>query len=563
MGDKLGYAILEIGGIQKYILATGKLKEMIGGSQLVEEMSKKFFEDTCKELDPSFEIIPGEKPKCPSSYEILALQRNAGVLHLLFSSVNEAKEFIYHFGKRMLEKYTGVPLFSGVAQCSWDKDSFRVAREEAGRHLNISRSTNSVPSGLNMLPICISSPLDGFPAVDYDRTGDGDKKPVSALSISRSSPSLIERSNNRLKLLISDLSKGELDFEDNLEKMIGDSKSDVKNKIAFIHMDGNDLGKLFMEHFEEQDKEKTTLSLSDALVSNYTLSQTVSESSEVAMKAALEATIKFEQEYIYPKKANKSKLIVPVRPLVLGGDDVTVIVRADLALLFINTFINKFESVSQQKFKEQGKQGHLTMGVGMVVCNSHYPFVRAFDMSEELLDIAKKKTAHDPDRKSSMDYVVITNEIENDIDVHHSNVLIAHDGKHLSKKPLILDGNELHDFVEKADIVLSKLPRSSIRPAINECRKGEKASQKIWDQILYKLNYGFGGRNNNVRMTATEFKKVFPSGFFEENEKDNSRYTALGDYIELYHLLPEKQFRKSYIEQLKGGAENNETSYKD
>lgn len=39
------------------------------------------------------------------------------------------------------------------------------------------------------------------------------------------------------------------------------------------------------------------------------------------------------------------------------------------------------------------------MGVGMVVCNSHYPFVRAFDMSEELLDIAKKKTAHDPDRK--------------------------------------------------------------------------------------------------------------------------------------------------------------------
>lgn len=67
-------------------------------------------------------------------------------------------------------------------------------------------------------------------------------------------------------------------------------------------MDGNDLGKLFREHFEEQDKEKTTLSLEDALVSNYTLSQTVSESSEAAMKAALEATIKFEQEYIYPKK---------------------------------------------------------------------------------------------------------------------------------------------------------------------------------------------------------------------------------------------------------------------
>ena len=42
--SKLAYAYLEIGGIQNYILSSGKLKEMIGGSELIEEVFKNILE---------------------------------------------------------------------------------------------------------------------------------------------------------------------------------------------------------------------------------------------------------------------------------------------------------------------------------------------------------------------------------------------------------------------------------------------------------------------------------------------------------------------------------------
>lgn len=34
------YVVFEIGGIQNFILSTGKMKEMIGGSELIERLSK-------------------------------------------------------------------------------------------------------------------------------------------------------------------------------------------------------------------------------------------------------------------------------------------------------------------------------------------------------------------------------------------------------------------------------------------------------------------------------------------------------------------------------------------
>ena len=45
MSDKFGYVVLEVGGIQKYILSTGKLKEMIGGSELIESLSAKYLDE--------------------------------------------------------------------------------------------------------------------------------------------------------------------------------------------------------------------------------------------------------------------------------------------------------------------------------------------------------------------------------------------------------------------------------------------------------------------------------------------------------------------------------------
>lgn len=67
----------------------------------------------------------------------------------------------------------------------------------------------------------------------------------------------------------------------------------------------------------------------------------------------------------------------------LGGDDVTIVIRPDLALYFIDAFVKEFERYSNQAFIEQNKnnpnanrQDKLTVGVGMVVCPTGYPFLK-------------------------------------------------------------------------------------------------------------------------------------------------------------------------------------------
>ena len=79
MSDKLGYVVLEVGGIQKYILSTGKLKEMIGGSELIESLSDNYLTDFAN--NNGLTVL--DKIRKPEDNEILPLQRNAGAMHLL------------------------------------------------------------------------------------------------------------------------------------------------------------------------------------------------------------------------------------------------------------------------------------------------------------------------------------------------------------------------------------------------------------------------------------------------------------------------------------------------
>ena len=113
------YVVFEIGGIQNFILSTGKMKEMIGGSELIERLSKEILDNfiasfkfnnisfktrsTAKESNAeqnanSKEVLP------PEEDEMLFMQRNAGTFHMLMKSNEAAQEFITQFSEMMIEK---------------------------------------------------------------------------------------------------------------------------------------------------------------------------------------------------------------------------------------------------------------------------------------------------------------------------------------------------------------------------------------------------------------------------------------------------------------------------
>lgn len=564
MSDKLGYVVLEVGGIQKYILSTGKLKEMIGGSELIESLSAKYLDDFAQKnhLNILKEI------RKPVDNELLPLQRNAGAMHLLFSSEAKGREFLQNFGLKLLGDFPGLPIFGALEECELTSSGIREAKFKLSKKITDQRNKYPTSTGMQLLPICAEAPLDGEPAIGKVSYGkNASSELISLSSNSKRNENLLKDSRNRLREIEPDDGVySDLKWSDDLEEIACGSE-----KVAFIHIDGNDLGKRFIQELKnisdkETDEDKTGQQSSsedryqnaiNVIKTMSAFSNTVKETTTAAFKKGLSECLKHTRS-----TDSKGKLLVPARPLVLGGDDVTVVIRADLALYFIDAFVKEFERYSNQAFIEQNKnnpnanrQDKLTVGVGMVVCPTGYPFLKAFDLSEELVKNSKKLTALMKNRPSSMDYVVITNDTENDLDSIRAHLFTAEDRRSkLTAKPMLLSGNNLAQFVENGISVLEKLPRSTLRNSLSVCRKGVKAALQNYTKLKDNIERGLGGRANQNQMGTTEFSELFKEGvetkgFFYKDKEDTNYKTKLGDYIELNHLLPEElKDYKEYFE---------------
>ena len=580
MGDprnrKYTYVVFEVGGIQSYILGKGRMKEMIGGSELIESLSKGFLQKALLDFEleghkfKTLETADGARQ--PGLGEILIVQRNAGNIHLIFFNDAEARAFVTFFSKRVLERFKGLPFFGALdSGLEWNAKSFADCRRRLSSKIQRQRNTVSTSAGSGMFPIFQRAPADGEPAVAFLKSGADDSGFfMSEASKSRMADSLIKNSDLRLRLnnassdtsdeyveykrrfnlalasLHSDAEQGEAMNWDDIEwpKDLGEITGG-QGKIAFLHMDGNDFGKMFNTELERKyEGHAPEEQLSRKLTSMGRLSREVSNCSRKAYANAIEAVIPY-CNFI------SSRPVMPFRPIVLGGDDITVVIRADLALIFADAFEKGFEQASSDISLDSN--GHvLTLGMGMLVANAGFPFLKAFELIEDLASKAKQLTAGTGQgafRPGSIDYLVVTNEIENDLDALRSRTEMAKDGAVLSTKPFILqpydsenasripqDATLLPDFVKKGVKVLTKLARSQVRGAAAACRLGSVYSQKYFDQMKANLLTQTGGRKDKALMSEAELDEIFPdSGFFIKGT-DGVKRCALYDYLELAHL---------------------------
>ncbi len=155
--------------------------------------------------------------------------------------------------------------------------------------------------------------------------------------------------------------------------------------IALIHADGNSVGQYIISLFKALDQmdeahyRKTYSAFSNALT----------RATQQAVRRAIETLI--------PHTAEGGKTL-PIRPLVVGGDDITCIVRADLALPFVTTLLQAFEQASclqlDGALTDASLRGlfpeHLTMTAGIAYFKSNQPFTLGYGLSESLTERAKE-----------------------------------------------------------------------------------------------------------------------------------------------------------------------------
>lgn len=506
------YLKLAIEGIQKYICSTGKLKEMIGGSEIIAFLaSQEFYEPTLADLG-----LEEDRRLSGESGKYIVAQANAGALCLIMPDPAKAQEFMQLAAQALLSWFPGLPFFGDIQKFAWSDDvagreAYANARKRADENIARQRNAGPAPMGSGLLPILRAARLDGMPAVARQ-----DNELISLPSLARRNPEMIARSRLRLHARVKAPKGFELEWIEDLEQLLGGQGG----KVALICMDGNDLGKLFGAEL----KASSGLSLCASIRKMKELSQRVESCNRIAFNHASERIAEYEAIH-----GGGNTITMPLRPLVMGGDDITIIARADIALPFIDMFTRKFHEV--------GKDDRLSIGIGMVVMDSSYPFAKAFPLAESLQDSAKNLTRHlEPgQRPSSLDYLVMTEDVENNIDAVRQRLFTCPSGEILTSKPFVMNERSFAEFLNCGCAVTELLPRSQLREAWTLCRKGPSAVKRVWLNLKENISRGIGGRKGRL-MTMHDFLRIFPENFFSSDRE--RAYTRLGDYLELERLLP-------------------------
>ena len=196
----------------------------------------------------------------------------------------------------------------------------------------------------------------------------------------------------------------------------------VPSKVAVIHIDGNGVGGV-MRRLDEVLSEKGGGALkgelevaegdSDALrafVLN--ISERLDAAVKLAFRSAWERVAKLARKDA--EDSNMRYTAIPVVPVILGGDDVTVITSGDYALPFAAAYLRYYEEATRNDPilcyltpLEGQDTGPMTAAAGVAIVKRNFPFHIAYELAEKLVERAKKvgKTTQPP--CSTLDYHVL------------------------------------------------------------------------------------------------------------------------------------------------------------
>jgi hypothetical protein len=197
------------------------------------------------------------------------------------------------------------------------------------------------------------------------------------------------------------------------------SEKEAIKDIALIHIDGNGLG-LLLRALQNALKDKNDQEYCRVFRQ---FSQALTSATQLA---AQEATQWLYNNAVYQLDGSDKKYL-PMRPLVLGGDDVTLLCRADLALEYSKRFCSAFKCESETALKGLHKKHqlakkevkpYLTASGGILYHKANHPFTHSHHLVEDLCDKAKKltKSIDEKTGPAALAFYRLSNSVSSDID---------------------------------------------------------------------------------------------------------------------------------------------------
>lgn len=338
MGDKKKWLYgAAVQGIQGFIFQTDKLKDIVGASELVEQACTSVFDEIVRNAG------------------VESVVQAAGNVKCIFSDEDALKRVVLSYPKHVMEKAPGITVSQAVVEM--ENDNYKDASDKLEKRLRAQRNkqAKSLVSGLMAMA---RSPRTGLPAVEC-REGDLIDEGC------RAKQGIVD-DKARYSLYEKLYGKGEVSSKQVYENCDISSMTQKNDWIAIIHADGNGLGEVVAKKAESPNEMKDF---------SRNLDKTTKESAQSACK---EVNGKGEDGHLW------------IRPVVIGGDDLTVICRADLAIPFVQHYLKAFENKSQKLIGDT-----LSACAGIAFIKSSYPFYYGYSLAETLCGVAKKDAKSD------------------------------------------------------------------------------------------------------------------------------------------------------------------------
>ncbi len=408
--------LIETSGNQQFIFATNRLRENVGASQLTLDVGTSSVMSCLRSAvpgTPSFGSprefrawlgdLPGSATLAGGS-SVEPIMCTSGKALLLASSQETGRRIVQEVTRKALSDAPGLHVSGALVETDLAAEPVSAAIRRLHEEHERVRWSLAGPAGRMLrLPVIEECATSGLPAEEFDeddlKARDAGKKgqPKSAVSVAKERAA--REAMRRMGVLRSE--RGEAlhlaSKTDDLAEI-----EDSLDWLGVIHADGNGLGALFLkfhraigvdgpegnEHYIDQLR-KFSVAL-DACAER------------VFCEALLEQarTGLLQPRLLRDRRRRRWLELWPVVPIVLGGDDLTLICAGELAIPLARTYLEKFEEVTGDpefeggiisKIAQGGGLGdHLSACAGIAVVKPHFPFHAAYGLAGKLADSAKR-----------------------------------------------------------------------------------------------------------------------------------------------------------------------------
>ena len=414
--------LFECKGIQRYIFGSGRLRQVIGASDLIAGIARSDGDDVLKPVFAAMDLV---EP---------AMSRRAGASFCAHADGETLARFRRLWRIVAGVRYPGLE-FSDVEPAVAGTDL--EAAQGAYSRLTAVRENSTAflpPTGH---PFVATNPRTGLIAVARSSRDANEYLDALGEGAYRRGEALAEADGVDTDRLAADFIPGaeaNTDAPYRFPRHFEPADATARNpafpfpgrdrRIGVVHADLSGLGQVFQSLMGSAKRSRDIFRVATA-IEGAIVAAARSACAATLLPGAIDPSDKPEHfGHLLGRdrrRAGAHKMrIVPARPVLLGGDDLTIIVRADLAVDFSERFLIAVENETAKAFTALREQfptlpERLSACAGIAIVSAGHPFTVAERLAEGLCDSAKmraKSRCPQAPYPSYLDFAVVTSTID-------------------------------------------------------------------------------------------------------------------------------------------------------